>query len=321
MHTLSSLKQAIESELAGSHLQQMAGARENLTKRYRERPVGGKLVQTKMERQAYIAARLPATAGVAYHVLDLIRGRMPDRYMGNFLDLGAGPGSVMWAAAEVFPEIEQMTLIDQDTELAAIGQRLASHSNHSSIRTAYWKQGDLSSINSLPTHDLVVFSYSIGELSSTASSKILEVAWNACKNVLVVIEPGTPVGFERIRTVRSELIALGGHLIAPCPHAHGCPMEKGNWCHFSQRIERSSLHRQIKEGSLGYEDEKFSYVAFSKTPITLPEGRILRHPLKRSGHVHFTLCAKEGLEDKIISKKTPDTYKYARKLEWGDEWT
>ena len=36
--------------------------------------------------------------------------------------------------------------------------------------------------------------------------------------------------------------APAAHVIAPCPHDGGCPMDgTGNWCHFAQRFQRSGL--------------------------------------------------------------------------------
>jgi ribosomal protein RSM22 (predicted rRNA methylase) len=74
----------------------------------------------------------------------------------------------------------------------------------------------------------------------------------------------------------------------------------------------------LKSADLGYEDEKFCYMIFGKEPATAFSSRILRHPLKRSGHIEFTLCTKEGIKKQISSKKDGDFYKQAKKFEWGD---
>ena len=108
-------------------------------------------------------------------------------------------------------------------------------------------------------------------------------------------------------------------MAAPCPHALACPMVGGDWCHFAARLERTALHRKLKGGSLGYEDEKFSYVAFSKEVVELPPSRILSEPARHSGHVSLKLCTKaEGLQQPIISKKQGELYKQSRKAAWGD---
>ena len=95
-------------------------------------------------------------------------------------------------------------------------------------------------------------------------------------------------------------------------------MAGGDWCHFAARLARSSTHRQAKGGTLGYEDEKFSYVIMSKNENGFSGARILRHPIKNKGHVSLKLCTQEGLCERTISKKDKELYKKARKLEWGD---
>jgi ribosomal protein RSM22 (predicted rRNA methylase) len=95
----------------------------------------------------------------------------------------------------------------------------------------------------------------------------------------------------------------------------------GDWCHFSQRVERTSQHRQLKSGGLGYEDEKFSYLVAAKNSLPSTGARIVRHPGKHSGHVKFALCSSEGkIENRTITRSSKETYKRARKAEWGDLW-
>ena len=95
----------------------------------------------------------------------------------------------------------------------------------------------------------------------------------------------------------------------------------GDWCHFAQRLERTSIHRRIKSGALGHEDEKFSYVVFSREPFAAAAARIVRHPQKRGGHVQLTLCTPEGLRDRTIGKSRKEAYRRARKAAWGDPWS
>jgi ribosomal protein RSM22 (predicted rRNA methylase) len=115
---------------------------------------------------------------------------------------------------------------------------------------------------------------------------------------LVLIEPGTPRGSELIRRARAQVLDIeraaadkraragkadgGGddsvslvsssagmeaHVVAPCQHDRTCPMDGLNsWCHFSQRVVRSAMHRQMLPRGRGpqHQDERFSYVVIRR---------------------------------------------------------
>jgi ribosomal protein RSM22 (predicted rRNA methylase) len=139
---------------------------------------------------------------------------------------------------------------------------------------------------------------------------------------LILVEPGTPRGFSCIRNARDQILSLGGTILAPCPHGLACPLKANDWCHFSVRIPRSRLHRYLKAGSLGYEDEKYSYLIASKKPFSLPRPcRILRHPQKQSGHVRLSLCTSSGsAEETTVTRSNQEFYRKARDAFWGGTW-
>ena len=89
----------------------------------------------------------------------------------------------------------------------------------------------------------------------------------------------------------------------------------GQWCHFAARVERTSIHRRIKRASLGHEDEKFSYVIFSRNPASRADSGVIRHPLKHTGHVNPQLCVQAGLKVETVSHKQKDLYRAARDAE------
>lgn len=315
------LREAIEGEISTVKPDALAKATAELSARYREgcglaRPA----ISTDAHRIAYVAARLPATLAAVKAVLLEIRNRVPGVEVKSLLDLGAGPGTVMWAAVEVFDELERVTLIERDENLIALGKRLARNAEHEAIRSAEWKRANLRSELKPASHDLVVMSYSLGEFSESLARKIVRSCWAASEKFAVIIEPGTPRGFSNILAAREELIELGASVIAPCPHAQACPMAGRDWCHFSERIERTSYHRRAKSGALAYEDEKFSYIVGGKITSPNLRARIIRHPRKFKGHVNLELCTPAGLQRLTVSRKQGDVYKRARKAEWGFAW-
>lgn len=315
MHLPASLQRAIDEAIESVGFKQLVEAREKLTKRYREK-TSNQYMTTKEERLSYLTTRMPATFAALCNALEAIKERS-DLPIKSLVDLGSGPGTALWAFLEYFPEIEKLTPIEIDAELSQMGKKLGSYSEHKALQEAVWQRENLEELQEIPEADAIVFSYSIGELKNEKITSLIERALHAAKHLLLIVEPGTPAGFERIRFIRQLLIEKGAFLIAPCPHHNECPMKGGNWCHFPARVERSKLHRRIKGGALGYEDEKFSYVAAVKSSVPL-EARILANPGIHSGHVNLTLCTDQGLKDITVSKKSGELYKRARKSEWGD---
>lgn len=309
------LQAAIERELTLSKGKKLHSAQEELSGRYRGKNNTQTFMSSDAHRLAYLAARMPATYAAVSAVLSEWKNREPDLSIQTMLDIGAGPATALLAVNEHFPSLEIAWLIEQDSDLIEVAKRLHGEDLKPTIT---WLNQPMQNPIDTPTVDLTIFSYSIGELSEKEQLIALASAWEKTARTLIIVEPGTPAGFSRIRTLRAWLINAGAHLVAPCPNALPCPMSGSDWCHFAARLQRSEEHRQAKGASLGYEDEKYSYVIASKVPVKLPTARILRHPQKRSGHLNLTLCTDGKVINKTISKRDGDLYKQARKLEWGD---
>jgi ribosomal protein RSM22 (predicted rRNA methylase) len=183
------------------------------------------------------------------------------------------------------------------------------------------RTGDLAAAD-VPAADVVVISYAINELGEASAARAVDRALALTTGALVVVEPGTPAGFARIRAARDRLRAAGATIAAPCPHADACPMAGADWCHFAVRLERSRAHRLSKHAALGWEDEKFAYVVAVRDAAALrtrADARIVRRPRKDSGHVRLTLCAPAGLGEAIVTRRDP-RYRAARDASWGDPW-
>ena len=119
--------------------------------------------------------------------------------------------------------------------------------------------------------------------------------------------------------VRETLIALGAHIVAPCPHALACPVAAPDWCHFSRRVARSRMHRRIKSADVPWEDEKFIYLAASRDPAPQPKARVIARPQIRGGTVKLTLCNRDGTRtEPLLSRRDGVRYAQARRLDWGD---
>jgi ribosomal protein RSM22 (predicted rRNA methylase) len=339
-----SIEHAIDREVAGVSGKALARAAEALSLRYRDRERGGErqggrsgatlaapLTLTEIERLAYAIVRAPATYAAVASVLSELRQRAPALRLTSVVDLGAGPGAATWAvlADRDADELERVTLIEQDRGFIDLGRRILGEIAPAMAASARWECADLRTRRELPTEpeparDLVIISYALGELDAAAATALIERAWSATGQALIVIEPGTPRHFAGVLAARDWLIRAGACIIAPCPHAVTCPMAgTSDWCHMAARVERTSLHRRVKGGDLPYEDEKFSYViALRQHDHARPAARIVRRPEEASGRVTLTLCTPAGLTTETVlrGRGAGDAFRRARKSAWGDAW-
>ncbi|MDA8346984.1 MAG: rRNA methyltransferase [Thermaerobacter sp.] len=313
------LRAALESELSSLPAKRLSTAAMELSHRYREASPakGAPLVRSREDVAAYAAVRLPATFAAVYAALRQAKGRLPSLEPRTLLDAGAGPGTAMWAAAALWPSLAEVTLLERDADMIHVGRRLAAHSRSAALQQAEWVPTNLAKAWETKAHDLVTAAYVLGELPQGSQEMLVHTLWEKTQSLLVLVEPGTPAGFSRIRTARDQLLAAGAKTIAPCPHDAACPLSGTDWCHFAQRVERSSLHRLVKAGVLSYEDEKFSFVAVSRLDPVPIHGRVIRHPQVRGGHVRLEVCAPQGLQSTVITRKDRDLFRKARDLIWG----
>lgn len=307
------LRQLQEEYLFAKKQTEFTKAFERISSRYRQE--SGCFLQTDEERKAYLFARLPATFAAAVKVLEEVQKRCE---IESLLDVGCGPGTGMWAAFSLFHRLQQCTLLEKDPLFMELGKQLARKDPNFPLEKVTWKSCDMEKEFTPPESDLVILSYSIGETKQSVWPLLCKTLWSATKKALVIIEPGTPKGYERLMKLRDMFLELGGYLWAPCPHSKPCPLQEGDWCHFPVRVARSSLHRQLKSAELGYEDEKFSYVVFGKEPATPYLARVIRKPFLHSGWVECTTCQESGVKKEIVTRKDKEDYKKKKKLEWGD---
>lgn len=320
MELPANLQTAIAGELGSVSARSLAKSVADLSQRYRTgngQPSGGRFLHAQEDIAAYAAFRLPATFAAVYAALAQVNDRLPDWTPRSVLDVGAGPGTAMWAAAAMWPELERVTLLEREDGMIALGRRMAASSSKAAVQGADWRKADLSADWQVAPHDLVIAAYVIGELPEDRCEALVRKLWDHTSGTLLIIEPGTPAGFRRIRQARAQLLLAEATSIAPCPHDRACPMSGDDWCHFYQRVARSRLHRQVKAGELSYEDEKFSFVSVSRAPGLPIYGHVIRHPQIRSGHIHFKLCTDQGLTNTTVTRKDRERFRAARDWQWG----
>ncbi|MDQ2632864.1 MAG: methyltransferase type 11 [Pseudomonadota bacterium] len=312
------LRQAVDRFLDGTPLEQLRAASERLSRRYRSETRDGRLhLDEALAVKAYLAARLPATYAAIRASMDHLAGAAPDFAPRSLVDIGAGPGSVLWAAADCWDSLEEATMVEASEAVRTVARALAADAG---LPAAEWLAGDATRpLPAVPAADLVTLSYVLDELAPVAIAPLVDRLWALTSRVLLIVEPGTPAGWARVLVMRDRLIAAGAHILAPCPHQKPCPLAAPDWCHFSRRVARSKLHRLTKNADVPWEDEKFIFLAASRVPAPDRTARILAPPLTAKGRIALKLCLPDGsAAEEMFSKRDGEIFKRVRRLDWGD---
>jgi ribosomal protein RSM22 (predicted rRNA methylase) len=313
------LKAALETRVQGFSRSDAAARSAAISRTYRDGG-GSAAIRSETDALAYALARMPATYAAVTASLNALREIVPGFAPKTLLDVGAGPGTASWAAAEAFSSLQGFALLDANSALRALALDLAASSTR--LRDASYKQGEARALlaEAAPA-DLVVASYMIAEIGESERGTLIDLMWAKTHGILLIVEPGTPTGYGRIIAAREQLIASGAHVAAPCPHDGKCPLSAPDWCHFTQRLPRSRAHKQIKEADVPFEDEKFSYVALTRSPMARRPARVLAQPVVTKIEVTAKLCTAEGLSHAKVSRRAKASYASARRWRWGDAVT
>jgi ribosomal protein RSM22 (predicted rRNA methylase) len=325
------LRAALATRLHSTAPKRASAQVERLIESYRgQTPTTAPVLRDADDVAAYAAYRMPATYAAVRTALHSLRDQAPKWSPGVHLDLGGGTGAATWAVADAWPAGEAAdgtasphvsTVLDWSRAALALGGELARDAREPAVRDARWTLAPLGGTPRLPEADLVTVSYVLGELAPADREALLAATAEAARGAVLIAEPGTPGGYARIIAARDLLIAAGFRILAPCPHDGPCPVTGRDWCHFAARVQRTSLHRQVKGGSLPYEDEKFSYLAAARFPADPATSRVVRHPQIRKGLVMLDLCARDGgLVRSNVTKRQGELYRAARDTDWGDPW-
>jgi ribosomal protein RSM22 (predicted rRNA methylase) len=314
------LRTALAGLLDGLPPKVAAQSVERLIANYRGRtPTHTPILRDRSDVVAYAAYRMPATFEAVRTALDAFADAAPGWAPNSHVDVGGGTGAATWAVNATWEGTRPVTVLDWAEPALALGREIAAANPE--LKSAEWHRSRIGAALTIESTDLVTVSYVLGELTDADRTRVVDAAASAAQAV-VIIEPGTPDGYARVIEARDRLTGAGFRIAAPCPHSAGCPIVPGeDWCHFSARVSRSSLHRQVKGGSLPYEDEKFSYVAATRFPPVPAPSRVVRKPQIRKGQVLLDLCETEpALRRETVTKRHGLLYKAARDADWGDAW-
>jgi ribosomal protein RSM22 (predicted rRNA methylase) len=309
------LKAALDARLQGLSRSDAAGRAALISRTYRDGGGSGG-ISSEADALAYALVRMPATYAAVTASLNALCEIRPELAPASLLDVGAGPGTASWAAVAAFPTLANFALLDANPALRALALGFAKDSSR--LHAANYQLGPARALLATTGEaDLVIASYLIGELGEGDRRDLVDAMWAKTRGALIIIEPGTPAGYARIIAGRARLIASGAHVAAPCPHDRACPLQAPDWCHFAQRLPRSRVHMQMKGAEVPFEDEKFSYVVLTRTPLTQRPSRVLAPPVVGKPEIAAKLCTPDGVTLAKVARRDKPAYARARRWAWG----
>lgn len=273
---------------------------------------------SRVDPAAYLAARAPATFAACRKVLAEAAHAAPQLKPASLLDVGAGPGTASWAALTQWPSLARITQIEATPAFADLAADLNGASGLAPLHEAKLLRVSLQDASAGENADAVLASYVLAELPLAVIAATVTSLWNRAGAALILVEPGTPQGFARIRAARDSLIGAGAVIAAPCTHANECPMAGADWCHFKTRLPRRRLHMHAKGAGVPFEDEAYSYLVALRHGAPVTGQRILSPPVVSKAAVRLKLCGAEGLSERHIPARDRHAFKAAKKLQWGE---
>src|SRR6266566_8040372 len=128
------LKAALNARLQGLSRNDTAERASLISQTYRDGG-GSSAIRSETDALAYALARMPATYAAISASLNALREIRPDFAPTSLLDVGAGPGTATWAAAEAFPSLTNFSLLDANSALRALALDLGRNSTRLSKMT------------------------------------------------------------------------------------------------------------------------------------------------------------------------------------------
>ena len=281
----------------------------SMTEKYKSSSGTGKsLIESKNDGLLYAVSRMPATYSVILTLLNQLNKQQMIDDFSSVIDVGCGTGAGYFAVKEfngnvgikLFEREKNMIDIFNQFETGEIVQKFDLIKDELNCKA-----------------DLVLSSYVLSELGDEQRINAAKKLYDASNKYLLLIDTGTPKVWAQMMEIKKQLINYGAKLVAPCQREN-CLLQD-DYCQFFARVERTSIHKAVKDATLSYEDEKYFYLLFSKDETIINDkSRIIRRPSIKQNVVELFLCSSHGLEKKSFSKRDKEEYKLAKKSKIND---
>ena len=286
-----------------------------ISEKYRNNHGGqGGILSSKAEILTYAQVRMPAT----FACIKKVVSELDLSGCTSLLDVGSGTGAGILSICDKC-DISEICAIESQANMIEINKAVVGEVIDKNVN---YINKDILTAKIDKKYDIVLAGFVFNELSADRQLKLIEKLWEVADKYLIIVDPGKPENYKQMMQLKKHMLDNGVQVFAPCSNKENCPLcDNGDWCHFIARVRRSSIHRTAKQGTSGYEDEKYTYLVFSKGASDDDEyARIIRRPVVGKGKIIHTLCTKNGVEKQTFTKSQKEVYKQAKDLEVGQSF-
>lgn len=303
------LQEKINALYSSLNKKTLTETQKQMTDKYKNQTGQSKsLVEKREDGVLYAISRMPATYSVVY---TLVSSLVKQGYLNNVqtvIDMGSGTGAGYFALKDIDTTLD-ITLVEREKNMIDVFKTLTENS------VDVTKEDCLKFVSN-EKFDLVLTSYVLSEMTESDRICAVDKLLSLTNDSLLIIDTGTPRTYENMMKVKKHIENKGYHVVAPCM-SKKCGLVN-DYCQFYARVERSSLHKLAKSGSLSYEDEKYFYLLIQKNSFDNTYQRIIRRPIIKENNVELVLCTPQGVNKCVYTKKNKEEFKKAKKSRIND---
>jgi ribosomal protein RSM22 (predicted rRNA methylase) len=330
LHTFLNIPENITASISGVFASQensnWVARAQKLHERYMLSKKGkeNKYLQDYTDLLAYIALRSPATYAQITAALLQVQEVMPHFTPKTVLDMGSGPGTGVWAAQTVWRSLVMATCTDQEASFLSINRSIVEGAKLP-LKVS-WQSADVSNLaeNFNTMYDVVIIANVLNEIDETGRINVVTKAFNLCRGVMIIIEPGTPFGSIIVSDIAKHF-GKRAALVAPYMN-NSFVSDQNYYIHFPQRFLRPEFTRRVRQhmredhlSSSNVEEAKYSFVAISKIPQEVAAwGRCVGNIEKQKGFLEVPVLTESGIAKVKVLKRNKQQYEFAKNLRWGE---
>lgn len=199
------VQERVEEEIKNIKLSELRKVSEEISNKYLDNKNGTNksILNTKLQVLAYSIMRMPATYAANTKVLEYVFRKVNKEEVKNIIDIGAGVGTSAWAILQYINN-PNILCIEKQKDMQELGMHIMDGIEE--LKNVYWENLDIINSNIKRTADLVICSYAINEIPKEKRIDIVNKIIELSDNLAIIIEPGTPAGFENIKLIKKYAV-------------------------------------------------------------------------------------------------------------------